>query len=119
MDQRADVWAFGCVLYEMLSGRRAFHGENVHTTLAAVLAETPDANSLPAALPESLRRLLRRCLEKDPRNRLSSIRDARLDLEEPDDAPRDPSEPAVRPRPRIAALLAATVVGGLVTAATA
>jgi Tol biopolymer transport system component len=93
VDRRADIWAFGCVLYEMLTGRRPFEGSGVTDTLAAVLKTDPDWSRLPVDLPSSLRRVLRRCLEKDPRRRLSSIADARLELEE-----RDDTVPAVHPR---------------------
>ncbi len=81
-DRRADVWAFGCVLYEMLAGRRAFGGETVTDTLAAVLKSEPDWDALPAETPGQVRRLLRRCLEKDPARRLRDLGDARLELEE-------------------------------------
>ena len=117
VDQRADIWAFGCVLYEMLSGRRAFDGEDVSTTLAAVLKEVPDSTALPTSLPASVRRLLRRCLEKDPRNRLSSIRDARLDLDEPDDVRLD--APSARSKRAVAPLLGAAVAGAIVAATAA
>jgi eukaryotic-like serine/threonine-protein kinase len=82
VDRRADIWAFGCLLYEMLSGRRAFGGDDISLTLAAVLKEDVDFTALPADTPDSVRRMLRRCLQKDPRKRLSAIADARLDLEE-------------------------------------
>ena len=82
VDRRADVWAFGIVLYEMLTGRRAFDGEDISITLASVLKEDVSWKALPADLPVPIRRLLRRCLEKDPRRRLSSIGDARLELDE-------------------------------------
>jgi len=83
VDRRADIWAFGVVLYEMLSGRRAFEGEDISVTLASVIKEDVSWPSLPADLPEPLRRLLRRCLEKDPRRRLRDIGEARLVLEDP------------------------------------
>jgi len=82
VDRRADIWAFGVVLYEMLSGARLFTGETVSDILAAVLTREPDWKALPAGTPEGVRRLLRRCLEKEPRRRLSSIGDARLELDE-------------------------------------
>ncbi len=80
VDKRADVWAFGCVLYEMLTGTRAFPGADVQETLASVLAGTPDWQRLPAATPPAIHRLLRRCLEKDMSKRLRDIGDARLDI---------------------------------------
>ena len=82
VDRRADIWAFGVVLYEMLSGKRAFEGDDVSITLAAVLKDDPDWKALPADLPPSVMRVLRRCLEKDNKRRLSAIGDARLDLED-------------------------------------
>ncbi len=81
-DKRCDVWAFGCVLYEMLAGRRPFGGEDVSEVLAFVITKEPEWNALPAGTPMSLRRLLRRCLEKDPRRRLRDIGDALHDIEE-------------------------------------
>jgi serine/threonine protein kinase len=88
-DRRADIWAFGVVLYEMLTGRRAFDGEDVTTTLAAVLKEDVKWDALPADLPVSVRRLLRRCLEKDRRRRLGAISDARFELDEATDPSSD------------------------------
>jgi serine/threonine protein kinase len=81
-DKRSDMWAFGCVLYEMLTGARAFPGDDVGDTLAAVLRGEPDWRTLPADTPSSIRRLLRRALEKDRKRRLSDIADARLDIDE-------------------------------------
>jgi serine/threonine-protein kinase len=80
VDRRADIWAFGCVLFEMLTGRRAFEGEEVTDTLAGILRGDPAWDTLPASTPQSLRRLLRRCLDKNPRERLQAIGDARLDI---------------------------------------
>ena len=82
VDERADVWAFGCVLYECLTGQRAFSGDSVSDTLAAVLRDPLDWSRLPAATPPALLRLLRRCLERDPSLRLRSLADACLDLED-------------------------------------
>ncbi len=82
VDRRADIWAFGVVLYEMLTGRRAFHGEDISITLASVLKEDVSWDSLPAGLPVPIVRLLRRCLEKDPKRRLSSIGDARIEIDD-------------------------------------
>ena len=73
VDKRADIWAFGAVLFEMLTGKRAFHGEDVGDTLAAVLRADPDWNALPAEAAFPVRTLLRGCLEKDPRQRIADI----------------------------------------------
>jgi serine/threonine-protein kinase len=82
IDQRADIWAFGCVLYEMLTGTRAFVGEGTAETLGLIVATEPDWTKLPASTPAPLRRLLRRCLEKDRKRRLAHVADARLDVDE-------------------------------------
>ena len=82
VDRRADIWAFGCVLYEMLTGRRTFEGEEVTDTLAGILRGDPAWDALPPSTPQSMRRLLRRCLQKDPRERLQAIGDARLEIAE-------------------------------------
>ena len=82
VDKRTDIWAFGCVLYEMLTGRRAFEGQDVAEVLAGIIDREPDLDSLPVATPLAIRRLLRRCLEKDHKRRLSDIADARLEIEE-------------------------------------
>jgi serine/threonine-protein kinase len=81
-DKRADLWAFGCLLYEMLTGRRVYVGETISDTLASVLKEQPDWSGLPADTPPAIRRVLRRCLTKDPRQRLSDAGAARLELRE-------------------------------------
>ena len=86
VDKRADIWAFGCVLYEMLSGHKAFSGPTVTDTLAAILERQPDWTALPAKTPPLVVRLLRRCLEKDVRRRVHDIADARLDLDDAEDA---------------------------------
>jgi Tol biopolymer transport system component len=80
VDRRADVWAFGAVLYEMLTGRRAFAGAEISDVLAAVLKDAPAFGELPPETPEPIRRLLRRCLEKDPRERLAEMSAARLEI---------------------------------------
>ena len=82
VDRRSDIWAFGAILFEMLSGRRLFEGETVSDLIAGVLRQDVPWNSLPEETPPSLRRLLRRCLERDPRKRLTAIGDARLDLDD-------------------------------------
>jgi len=81
-DKRSDIWAFGCVLYEMLSGRRAFEGDDINDTIAAVLRAEPNWNALPKSTPSPLRRLLRRCLTRDTRERLRDIGDVRLELKD-------------------------------------
>ncbi|MFN0009028.1 MAG: protein kinase domain-containing protein, partial [Planctomycetota bacterium] len=81
IDKRVDIWAFGCVMYECLTGKRAFDGETLTDVLAIVLHEEMDASKLPVSLPSGVRDLLVRCLAKDPRQRLRDIGDARLALE--------------------------------------
>ena len=82
VDARTDVWAFGCVVYELLTGHTAFGGDSVADIMSAVISREPEWTALPAETPASLRRMLRRCLEKDRRQRLRHIGDARLDLDE-------------------------------------
>jgi len=81
VDKRADIWAFGCVLFEMLAGRRAFEGETNSDTMAAILTREPEWAALPAATPAKLRGLLQRCLEKDATRRLRDIGEARIEIE--------------------------------------
>jgi Tol biopolymer transport system component len=81
VDKRADVWSFGCVLYEMLSGERAFSGETISDTLASVLKLEPDWDALPEDIQHSIRRLTERCLEKDARQRLRDVGEARITIE--------------------------------------
>jgi serine/threonine protein kinase/Tol biopolymer transport system component len=82
VDRRADIWAFGCVLYEMLTGREAFGGDTTSDILASVIRAEPDWTRLPASVPPRVRELLRRCLQKDPKQRLRDIGDARITIEE-------------------------------------
>jgi serine/threonine protein kinase/Tol biopolymer transport system component len=82
VDSRSDIWAFGCVLYELLAGRQAFGGETATDTIAAVLTRDPDWALLPSELPARIRQLLGRCLKKDLRSRLQHIGDARIEIEE-------------------------------------
>ncbi|HEY6555236.1 MAG TPA: protein kinase, partial [Vicinamibacteria bacterium] len=82
VDRRTDIWAFGCLLYEMLSGRRPFAGETVTDTLATVIQTEPDWSALPSSTPAAVSQLVRRCLEKDAKRRLQAIGEARLLLEE-------------------------------------
>jgi serine/threonine protein kinase len=83
VDKRADIWAFGVVLFEMIAGRRLFEGETVSDTLAAVLTRSIDLDALPRSVPARLRGLLVRCLERDPKARLRDIGEARIALESP------------------------------------
>ena len=116
-DRRADVWAFGVVLFEMLTGQRLFQGETASEVMASVMKEDPDWGRLPANLPASLRRLLKRCLEKDPKKRLSSMNDARLELAEPESAVTDIRAKTSRTMPvwmGVAAVAGAVVITTLV-----
>ena len=117
VDKRADIWAFGCVLYELLTAQRAMKGDTVSDILASVLTDEPDWSRLPATTPPRVVALLHRCLTKDPRDRQRDIGDVRFELMEPG------SEPAVgvssEARPKsvgrsvvVAAVVLATV-GGL------
>ena len=82
MDRRTDIWAFGCVLFEMLTGRTTFEGKTIPDTMAAVLEHEPDWAALPAGTPAPVKRLLVRCLQKDPRRRLQHIGDARIEIDD-------------------------------------
>ena len=128
VDKRTDIWAFGCVLYEMLTGRIAFKGDTVSDTIAAILRAEPEWDALPSTTPAHVRVLLARCLEKDPKRRLRDIGDARLELDPRDGngggavdsgAQRPPGAIAGNRRPRylvssligLAAVLLAGVAG--------
>jgi eukaryotic-like serine/threonine-protein kinase len=117
VDKRTDIWAFGCVLYEMLTGRRAYAGDDITDDMGFILTREPDWNALPANTPAAVRRLLRRCLHKDRKRRLADIADARLEI---DDAVASPREtlPAVSPFTAWRLLLLGTVGGLIVGAAT-
>jgi eukaryotic-like serine/threonine-protein kinase len=95
-DKRSDIWAFGCVLYEMLTGTRAFEGEDVSETMANVLTLEPSRDRLPGTTTPSIRRLLHRCLEKDPKRRLDSAAVARLEIEEASTEPTSVVQAGVR-----------------------
>jgi serine/threonine-protein kinase len=135
VDKRTDIWAFGCVLYEMLAGCAPFAAVSTTETLSEVLKSEPDWQRLPADTPDSVRRLLRRCLAKDRKRRLTDIRDGRLDLDDvPSDVPMDPrlaghspsperlatatAPPVVAQRRRITLTSTAVVLAGAVVAAT-
>jgi eukaryotic-like serine/threonine-protein kinase len=85
VDKRADIWAFGCILYECLAGKRVFEGETVTETLAAILKGEPNWQALPAAIPPNIRFVLRRCLEKDVSRRFRDAADIRIEIEEAGD----------------------------------
>jgi serine/threonine-protein kinase len=99
VDWRADIWAFGCLLYELLTGKRAFPGKTVSDTLASILEREPDWERLPDSLPPGIRRLLERCLKKDVRNRLQAIGDARIAIQESLAEPSVQVEAAVAAQP--------------------
>jgi eukaryotic-like serine/threonine-protein kinase len=114
VDKRTDIWAFGCVLYEMLAGRRAFPGATFTDTVVAVIEHEPDWTALPASTPPNIVRLLERCLAKDAKHRLRDIGDARLEVE---DAlgPERPGTESVPPEPvdrrwRLLAIVAAVMI---------
>ena len=118
VDARADIWAFGVVLYEMLSGRTAFTAETVPDTLAAVLTREIDWSALPESTPPAIRRLLRRCLERKPKSRLHSIADARIVIDEvlagvAEPAPIAVPAPAAAVPPRSRWLLPAVAVAAI------
>src|SRR5262245_8628852 len=104
VDKRSDVWSFGCVLYEMLTGTRPFEGDDVSEALASVLAREPDWSRLPPAVKPSLSTYIRRCLERNPKQRIADVQDVRLALE----GAFDTSPPATSRKPtrNLAAVLA-------------
>ena len=115
-DRRSDVWAFGAVLFEMLTGAPPFRGDDMSEVLAGVLKDEPAWTSLPAGVPASVRRLLKRCLEKDPRKRLSAIGDARFDLDDVEGVqPARGAERRFGPAVLGAAVAAAIVATAIVT----
>jgi hypothetical protein len=116
-DRRSDIWAFGCVLFEMLTGKQTFGGPTVSDALAAVLRAEPDWTSLPANTPGPVRRLLKRCVQKDPKRRLQHIGDARLELDEPLTPAGETALPGRSRDRRGWLLLAGILVGGATTGA--
>jgi Tol biopolymer transport system component len=120
VDKRADIWAFGAVLFEMLTGKRAFEGETLSDVLAAVLTREPDLAALPASTPVSVRELIARCLRRDARSRQRDMGDARVLLEDaasPVPAPPAPQEAARSRRPHAAAVGVVAVAAVLLGAA--
>ena len=113
VDRRADIWAFGCVLYEMLTGRRTFKGDDVSDTLVSILRDDPRWAALPPDTPPHVRLLLRRCLQRDPQKRLPHIGAARLDLAEGDTGELTRAVPARSSR----WMIAGGVVAGAIAAA--
>ena len=97
VDKRTDIWAFGCVLYEMLTGHVTFAGDTVSDTIAKILEREPDWSALPAATPAPIRRLLLRCLAKDPKQRLRDIGDVRIEIDAIDEVLPGAPEWAVTP----------------------
>jgi eukaryotic-like serine/threonine-protein kinase len=120
VDKRSDIWAFGCVLFEMLTGKRAFKGEDVSEVLASILAREPDWSTFPAAVPPAIRALLRRCLEKDRRKRVADISTALFALDEAPSLSAPVGTVSVAPLPRrprwrrVAALTAGALVVAVV-----
>ena len=121
LDKRSDIWAFGCVLYEMLTARPAFSGHTLSELREAILAREPDWTRLPAATPPPVTRLLRRCLEKDRRRRLADAADARLEIDDAVHGPVDTNAvaPATALARRVGAgpIALALAAGGLLAAA--
>ena len=112
VDKRTDIWAFGCVLYELLTGKPAFHGEDVTDILAAVVRAEPDWTALPAKISPSIRVLLRRCLRKDQASAYSRCGDVRIEIEDAIAAPKDSGATQAAPASTSKLLLAVAAVAG-------
>ena len=116
VDGRADIFAFGCILYEMLTGRLAFEGDSLSDTLSRVLQREPDWTRVPTSVPPSIHRLMRLCLEKDPRKRRQSAGDVRIDLEHALTEPAAESPAAIGRRSRLAWIMSTSALSVLVVA---
>jgi Tol biopolymer transport system component/tRNA A-37 threonylcarbamoyl transferase component Bud32 len=114
VDKRTDIWAFGSVLFEMLTGKRAFHGETASDVIAAILERAPDLSLLPAATPLHVRRAIERCLEKDPKRRARDIADVRVALDDEASAAKTLPTPQRSAIAIGAAIAAAAVIGAAV-----
>ena len=117
VDKRADIWAYGCLLYEMLTGKRVFEGETASDVLAAVLRQEIDFDALPPGTPPGIARLLRRCLKRDVQGRLHDIGDAKIEIDEAIESPAE--HPAAPARPKSAGGRVLQVLPWLVAAALA
>jgi serine/threonine protein kinase len=117
VDKRSDIWAFGCVLFEMLCGKQTFSGETLTDTLAAVVRAEPDWDSLSPLIPNSILRLLRRCLNKDPKQRLRDIGEARIAIEEVLQSKAEDPSAVVSPNQRRVRRWQITIAAAIFTAA--
>jgi serine/threonine protein kinase len=115
IDKRTDIWAFGCILFECLAGKRAFHGDTVTESIAAILRGEPDWDLLPADTPRNVRAVLRRCLQKKPKARMRDIGDARIEIEAPTGYPSESVTPSRRfSLPWMAAVSAIVLIAGII-----
>ena len=112
VDKRTDIWAFGCVLYEMLTGRAAFKGASVSDTIAAVLGSEPDWDALPRGTPSAVRQLLQRCLEKDPKRRVRDLGDVHFEIDDLRSAAATTGRQSSGARRVLAALVALVLLAG-------
>ena len=121
VDRRTDIWAFGCVLFEMLTGKAVFAGDSLSDTIAAVLTADVDLDALPTDAPSGIRRLLRRCLDREPKRRLRDVADGLLELDEDPSERSAEAEASATARPqsslahRMVPVLVAVAVTGIVT----
>ena len=118
VDRRADVWAFGVVLFEMLTGTKLFSGETVSETLASVIKDEPELDRLPPETPKHIRRLLYRCLTKDPAERLQAIGEARIAIDRPETELETSVAPSDRVRSQVALAAFAVLVASVITGVT-